>query len=424
MATIFLISLFGLIFINVPIAIALLGTTAVMMALSSGISTQILTQGLIRGIDNYPLLAIPFFMIAGEIMNVGGISKRVVTFANALVGHIKGGLGYVTVISGMIFAGVSGSAIADTAALGSVLNPVMKDKGYDPARSAGLICAAGCIGPIIPPSIPMIIYGVTANVSIIKLFLGGVIPGILVGIALMIIWYFHSRKRGYESAPRAPFREVLMATLDAFWAFMLPAIILGGIIFGVMTPTEAAVVAVVYAFVVSMFVYREMRLADIPEIITAAMKSTASVMFVVGGATSAAYLITTAHIPEMLADFILSFASDVYLLMLFINILLLIIGCVMDTAPAILILTPILVPVVVSYGLDPIYFGVVMVMNLCIGLMTPPVGAVLYIGSGFSKLSIYRLTQGMFPFIVAMVVVLFVITYVPELVMITTRLVK
>ena len=424
MATIFLISLFGLIFINVPIAIALLGTTAVMMALSSGISTQILTQGLIRGIDNYPLLAIPFFMIAGEIMNVGGISKRVVTFANALVGHIKGGLGYVTVISGMIFAGVSGSAIADTAALGSVLNPVMKDKGYDPARSAGLICAAGCIGPIIPPSIPMIIYGVTANVSIIKLFLGGVIPGILVGIALMIIWYFHSRKRGYESAPRAPFREVLMATLDAFWAFMLPAIILGGIIFGVMTPTEAAVVAVVYAFVVSMFVYREMRLADIPEIITAAMKSTASVMFVVGGATSAAYLITTAHIPEMLADFILSFASDVYLLMLFINILLLIIGCVMDTAPAILILTPILVPVVVSYGLDPIYFGVVMVMNLCIGLMTPPVGAVLYIGSGFSKLSIYRLTQGMFPFIVAMVVVLFVITYVPELVMLTTRLVK
>jgi len=424
MALTFLVGLFGLIFLNVPISIALIGTAAIMMSMSSGISTQILTQGLIRGIDNYPLLAIPFFMIAGEIMNVGGISKRVVTFANALVGHIKGGLGYVTVISGMIFAGVSGSAIADTAALGSVLYPVMKDKGYDPARSAGLICAAGCIGPIIPPSIPMIIYGVTANVSIIKLFLGGVIPGILVGIALMIIWHFHSRKRGYESAARAPLKAVLSATLDAFWAFMLPVIILGGIIFGVMTPTEAAVVAVVYAFVVSTLIYREMRLADIPEIITAAMKSTASVMFVVGGATSAAYLITTAHIPEMLSDFILSFASDAYLLMLFINILLLIIGCVMDTAPAILILTPILVPVIVSYGLDPIYFGVVMVMNLCIGLMTPPVGAVLYIGSGFSRLSIYRLSQGMFPFIAVMVVVLFVITYVPELIMITTRLAK
>ena len=424
MALTFLISLFGLIFLNVPISIALIGTAAIMMGMSSGVSTQILTQGLIRGIDNYPLLAIPFFMIAGEIMNKGGISRRVVTFANALVGHIKGGLGYVTVVSGMIFAGVSGSAIADTAALGSVLYPVMKDKGYDPARSAGLICAAGCIGPIIPPSIPMIIYGVTANVSIIKLFLGGVIPGILVGIALMIIWSFHSRKRGYESAPRAPLKTVLVATMDAFWAFMLPVIILGGIIFGVMTPTEAAVVAVVYAFIVSTLIYREIRLTDIPEIIIAAMKSTASVMFVVGGATSAAYLITTAHIPEMLSDFVLSFASDAYLLMLFINILLLIIGCVMDTAPAILILTPILVPVIVSYGLDSIYFGVVMVMNLCIGLMTPPVGAVLYIGSGFSKLSIYRLTQGMFPFILVMIGVLFLITYVPDLVMITTRLVK
>lgn len=424
MALVFLISLFGLIFLNVPISIALIGTAAIMMGLSSGISTQILTQGLIRGIDNYPLLAIPFFMIAGEIMNQGGISRRVVTFANAIVGHIKGGLGYVTVVSGMVFAGVSGSAIADTAALGSVLYPVMKDKGYDPARSAGLICAAGCIGPIIPPSIPMIIYGVTANVSIIKLFLGGVIPGILVGIALMIIWFFHSRKRGYESAARAPFKTMLVATMDAFWAFMLPVIILGGIIFGVMTPTEAAVVAVVYAFVVSTLIYREIRLTDIPEIITAAMKSTASVMFVVGGATSAAYLITTAHIPEMLSAFILSFASNAYLLLLFINILLLIIGCVMDTAPAILILTPILVPIIVRYGLDPIHFGVVMVMNLCIGLMTPPVGAVLYIGSGFSRLSIYRLSQGMFPFILVMVGVLFLITYVPELVMITTRLAK
>jgi tripartite ATP-independent transporter DctM subunit len=424
MTVVFLVALFGLIFINVPIGFALIATAAIMMALSSGISTQILTQGLIRGIDNYPLLAIPFFMIAGEIMNKGGISQRIVTFANALVGHIKGGLGYVTVVSGMIFAGVSGSAIADTAAIGTVMYPVMKDKGYDLERSAGLICSAGCIGPIIPPSIPMIIYGVTGGVSIVKLFLGGVIPGILVGIALMIVWYFHARKAGYASVPRAALKTMLSASARAFWAFMLPVIILGGIIFGVMTPTEAAVIAVVYAFVVSTFVYREMRLADLPEIIVAAMKSTASVMFVVGGATSAAYLITTAHIPEMLSDFLVSFASSANLLLLLINILLLVIGCVMDTAPAILILTPILLPIVTRFGIDPIHFGVVMVMNLCIGLLTPPVGAVLYVGSGLSNLSIYRLTRGMYPFIAAMTAILFLITYFPDLVMVTTRLAK
>jgi len=424
MVWIFLVSLFGLIFLNVPIAGALIGTAAIMMALSTGVSTQVLAQGLIRGIDNYPLLAVPFFMIAGEIMNKGGISSRIVNFANALVGHIKGGLGYVAVVSGMIFAGVSGSAIADTAAIGSVIIPVMKEKGYDIERSTGLICGAGCIGPIIPPSIPMIVYGVSAEVSIVKLFLGGIIPGVLVGFALMLVWAFHAKKSGYASAPRTSLRELAEATLKAFWAFLLPIIILGGIVFGVATPTEAAVVAVVYAFVVATFVYKEMRLRDLPDIFTAAMKSTASVMFVGGGATAAAYLITTAHIPQQLSNFILSFADNAYTLLLFINILLLVIGCVMDTAPAILILTPILVPIVKSFGLDPIHFGVVMVMNLCIGLMTPPVGAVLYIGAGLSDMSIHRLTRGSLPFLIAMIAILFVITYFPDLVMITTGLAK
>lgn len=424
MTLLFLVSLFGLILLNVPIAIALIGTAAIMMCVSTGFSTQILAQGVIRGVDNYPLLAVPFFMVAGEIMNKGGISVRIVRFADALVGHIRGGLGYVTVISGMIFAGVSGSAIADTAALGSVVIPVMREKGYDPERSAGLICGAGCIGPIIPPSIPMIIFGVTAQVSIVKLFLGGVIPGILVGIGLMVVWYFHSKRFGYAAAARAPFSVMLSATRDAFWSFMLPIIILGGIIFGVMTPTEAAVVAVVYAFVISLVVYKEMRLRDIPGIITTAMKSTASVMFVVGGATAAAYLITTAHIAEMLSDTLTAYASNASVLLLLINILLLIVGCVMDTAPAILILTPVLMPVITRFGIDPVHFGVVMVMNLCIGLLTPPVGAVLYVGSGLTNLSIYQLTRGMLPFIAVMTVVLFLITYVPDLVLITTRLVR
>jgi tripartite ATP-independent transporter DctM subunit len=420
----FLITLFGLIFLNVPISIALIGTAGIMMWVSSGFSTQILAQSVIRGVDNYPLLAVPFFMVAGEIMNKGGLSVRIVRFADSLVGHIRGGLGYVTVVSGMIFAGVSGSAIADTAALGSVVIPVMRDKGYDAERSAGLICGAGTIGPIIPPSIPMIIFGVTAQVSIVKLFLGGVIPGILVGMGLMIVWYFHSRRPGYTAATRMPFKVMFAATRDAFWAFMLPVIIMGGIIFGVMTPTEAAVVAVVYAFIVSLLVYKEMRLRDIPEIITAAMKSTASVMFVVGGATAAAYVITTAHIPEMLSDTMTSVAGNASVLLLLINCLLLIVGCVMDTAPAILILTPVLMPVITRFGIDPVHFGVVMVMNLCIGLMTPPVGAVLYVGSGLSNLSIYRVTRGMLPFIVVMTIVLLLITYVPDLVLFTTKLAR
>jgi tripartite ATP-independent transporter DctM subunit len=302
--------------------------------------------------------------------------------------------------------------------------PVMRDKGYDAERSAGLICGAGTIGPIIPPSIPMIIFGVTAQVSIVKLFLGGVIPGILVGMGLMIVWYFHSRRPGYTAATRMPFKVMFAATRDAFWAFMLPVIIMGGIIFGVMTPTEAAVVAVVYAFIVSLLVYKEMRLRDIPEIITAAMKSTAAVMFVVGGATAAAYVITTAHIPEMLSDTMTSVAGNASVLLLLINCLLLIVGCVMDTAPAILILTPVLMPVITRFGIDPVHFGVVMVMNLCIGLMTPPVGAVLYVGSGLSNLSIYRVTRGMLPFIVVMTIVLLLITYVPDLVLFTTKLAR
>ncbi|HUZ17250.1 MAG TPA: TRAP transporter large permease [Spirochaetia bacterium] len=424
MVGVFLVCLFGLIFLNVPISIALIGTGAVMMALTGGIHPQILTQGLIRGIDNYPLLAIPFFMIAGEIMNKGGISKRIVRFANVLLGHVRGGLGYVTVVASMIFAGVSGSAIADAAGIGSVLIPVMKEKGYDSARSTGLICGASCIGPIIPPSIPMIIYAVSAQVSVVKLFLGGILPGILVGIVLMIVWGFHSARAKYATAKRASMKEVVAATLDAFWAFMLPVIILGGIILGIATPTEASVVAVVYALIVSVFIYREIRISDVPRIIVTAMKTTASVMFVVGGAMSAAYMITTAHIPELLSNIMLSIAHNGYVLLFLINILLLLVGCVMDTAPAILILTPILVPLVATFGIDPIHFGVIMVMNLCIGLLTPPVGAVLYVGSGLSGLSIGKLTRGMFPFLVAIFVALLLVTYIPDLVMVTARLIR
>lgn len=418
MIFIFLISLFGLIAINVPIAFSLMSTAAILMAVQGTVSSQILTQSLIRGIDSFPLLAIPFFMVAGEIMNQGGISERIVKFAHSLVGHITGGLGYVAVVASMIFAGVSGSAVADTTAVGSVLLPIMKKNGYDVPKSTGLVCASGCIGPIIPPSIPLIIYGVIAEVSIVKLFLGGIIPGVLIGFALMIGWYFHAKKHNYKSEKKATIKEVLISTKEAIWAILLPIVILGGIVTGIATPTEAAVVAVVYAFIVSKVIYKELKLSQIPEILIASSRSTAIIMFVVGGATTAAYLITTAHIPEILAATLVALTDNVYVIMFLINILLLLVGCVIDMGPAILILAPILLPVVVGFGLDPVYFGVIMTVNLCIGLATPPVGNVLYAGCGLTKISMAQLSKAIIPFLAIMVTVLLIITYFPDLIMI------
>jgi len=422
----FLLSLFGFIFLGVPIAFSLVMTAVILMLLSSGsVTPAILSQSMVRGIDSFPIMAIPFFMLAGEIMNVGGISKRIVYFSKALVGHVTGGLGYVAVIASMIFAGVSGSAVADTSAIGSILLPIMDMEGYDRKKSTALVASAGCIGPIIPPSIPMILFGVIGGVSIVKLFLGGIIPGVLIGIGLMIIWHSHAKKHNYQSSEKATLKSVLKSAREAFWALILPIIILGGIILGIYTPTEAAVIAVVYAFVVSTFVYKEFKPHHWLNVLVTSAKTTAVVMLVCGAATSVGYLITTAQIPVLLANTILQLAhNNVFLVMLLINILLLLVGCVMDLTPALLILGPILLPIAISYGLDPVYFGVVMCVNLCIGLITPPVGTVLYVGCGLSKLSMAELTKPILGFIGVMVVVLMLITYIPSLVTFIPNLVK
>jgi len=417
MILVFLISLFSFILLNIPIAFGLLLTAVVLMLYLGDISSYVLVQSMVRGIDTFALLAIPFFVLAGEIMNAGGISKRIVGFARALIGHITGGLGYVTVLSSMVFAGVSGSAVADTSAIGSVLLPIMKEEGYKVNKSTALVCTAGCIGPVIPPSIPMILYGVTAGVSIVKLFMGGIIPGILIGIGLMIIWFFHARKQNYKIANKFSIKELLVGTRKASFALLLPVIILGGIVTGIATPTESAVVAVAYAFVIGKFVYKELKMSDMPNILLKAAKSTAIVMLVCGAAMSAAYYITTAQVPKMLADALLSVSDNVIVIMFLINILLLIIGCVMDLTPAILIMTPILLPIASIFGLDPVYFGVIICVNLCIGLVTPPVGTVLYVGCGLSKISIFELVGPLLPFLFMMVIVLFIITYIPGLVM-------
>lgn len=417
MLVLFLCVLFGFILLSVPIAFALVLTAMALMIASGSVSPALLVQNVVRGIDSFPLMAIPFFLLAGEIMNAGGISKRIVSFAGALLGHIKGGLGYVTVMASMLFAGVSGSAVADTSAMGSLLYPVMKSEGYDEEKSAALFSAAGTIGPIIPPSIPMIIFGVIANVSIVKLFLGGIIPGILIGFGLMIGWNIHTRKGNYKSEGKFQFKKVLKTGIDAFWALLLPLIILGGIISGIYTPTEAAVIAVVYAFLVSFLIYRELDLRVMPTLLISTARLTSVVMLVCGAAMSAAYLITVAQIPQMLSNVLLGWAGDnPYLLMVFVNILLLLVGCVMDLTPALLILGPMLLPIAIQFGLDPVYFGVVMIVNLCIGLITPPVGNILYVGCGISKLSVARLSKAIMPNVAIMIVTLILITYIPGLI--------
>lgn len=426
MLTVFLLSLFGFIFLNIPIAFSLILTTVILMLFVNGeVSAMNIAQSVTRGIDNFPLMAIPFFVLAGEMMNVGGISRRIVEFSKALVGHVRGGLGYVSVTASMIFAGVSGSAIADTSAIGSILLPIMDKEGYKKDKSTALIAASGCIGPIIPPSIPMILLGVIGGISIVKLFLGGIIPGLLIGLGLMTVWYFHAKKEEYVAGPKASFSHVVQSAKEAFWALILPIIILGGIVTGVYTPTEAAVISVVYAFIVGMFVYRELCLSHLPRLLVNSAKSTAVVLFVCGAATAAGYLLTIAQIPPMLRETLLFLSGDNrFLLMFWINLLLLAVGCVMDLTPALLILAPMLLPVAQSFGLDPIYFGVVMIVNLCIGLITPPVGTVLYVGCSLSKLSMAQVSRPILGFIAVMISVLFLITYIPGIVTFIPNLVK
>ena len=419
MLKVFLICLFSLIALNVPIAFALLVTAAVMMMLSGGTNNfAVIVQNMMRGVDSFSIMAVPFFMLTGEVMNVGGISKRIVRFANSLLGHLKGSLGYVSVVAGMLFAGVSGSAIADTAALGSVLYPMMKEEGYDEKKSIDLICAAGTIGPVIPPSIPFILYGVMGSVSVVKLFEAGMIPGIIIGLALMLVWFLHTKgNKRYTTSRKFDAKECRSATLDAIWALLLPILIMGSILTGIATPTEAAVVACVYAMVISFLVYKELKIKHLPKVLLDAAVSTSVVFLVIGSATAVAYFISTAHIPGLMADALLSVSDNKYVVILLINIMLLLVGCVMDLTPALLILTPILLPIILQFGMDPVWFGVIITMNLCIGLLTPPVGTVLYVGCGVSKYSIGQLSRPMIPYILALLAVLLLCSYCPSIVL-------
>jgi TRAP-type transport system large permease protein len=418
---IFIGSLLAAMAIGMPIAFALLASGVALMWHLDLFDAQILAQNLIGGADSFPLLAVPFFMLAGEIMNVGGLSRRIVNLALALVGHVKGGLGYVTIMAGCLLSALSGSAVADAAALTALLLPMMVKAGHEKARAGGLIAAVGVIGPVIPPSIGLVIFGVAANVSISKLFLAAIVPGLMIGGALWVTWAWLVRREAIVPPPRKSLREILTALREATWALMLPAIILVGLRMGVFTPTEAAVVAAVFALFVSTVIYRELSFKQMYEVFVTAAKTSAVVMFLIAAAMVSAWLITVADLPGKVVGMLQPFMGSPILLMAAIMLLVMIVGTAMDMTPTILILTPVLMPVVKAAGIDPVYFGVMFIINNSIGLVTPPVGTVLNVVAGVGRMKMDDVTRGVVPFMIAEFAVMFLMVAFPWLVTVPAK---
>lgn len=415
-AIVFLGSLFGSIAIGMPIAFALLTCALALMAMEFGVNGQILAQKLVDGADSYPLMAIPFFLLAGEFMNAGGLSRRIVAMAMSLVGHYRGGLGYVVIGTGLLFASLSGSAIADTATLAVMLLPMMRQAGYDLNRSAGLMAATGIIAPIIPPSIGFILLGVTANLSITKLFMAGIVPGLLMALSLVVVWWMVSRDARYEPMERKSWGEVWQTVKAGSFALVMPVIIVGGLKFGIFTPTEAGIIAAAYALFISLVVYREMTMKALYEATLGAAKMTAVIMLLVAASMVSAYLITIANIPAQVVLLFEPLLESPRLLLLAIALAVLLIGMVLDFTPAILIMVPVMMPVVKQAGIDPVYFGVLFVMTAAIGMITPPVGAVLNAVCGVGRIPIEGAVKGVLPFVFAEIAVVILLILWPELV--------
>ncbi|HSI49451.1 MAG TPA: TRAP transporter large permease subunit [Ideonella sp.] len=413
---IFLGSLLAAMALGIPIAYSLLLSGMALMVHLDMFDAQILAQNVVNGADSFPLLAVPFFMLAGEIMNVGGLSRRIVNLALALVGHKRGGLGFVAIVAACLLAALSGSAVADTAALASLLLPMMVAAGHDKARAGGLIASAGIIAPVIPPSIGFVVFGVAANVSISKLFLAGIVPGLLMGLSIALAWWWVAKKENIPPPPKASVAQRLTALKESTWALVLPVIVVAGLKLGVFTPTEAAVVAAVYALFVATLVYREMSLRQLREVFVSAAKTTAVIMFLVAAAMVSAWLITVADIPSKMISLLQPFMGNQTLLMIAIMALVMAVGTAMDMTPTILIMTPVLMPVIKAAGIDPVYFGVLFIINNAIGLITPPVGTVLNVVAGVGRMKMDEVTRGVLPFMAAQFAMMFLMVLFPWLV--------
>lgn len=415
---IFTFSLLGAMAIGMPIAYALLICGVALMVSLDIFDAQIVAQNVINGADSFPLMAVPFFLLAGELMNRGGLASRIVNVAIALVGHLRGGLGYVAILASCILSSLSGSAAADAAALAALVVPMMVAAGHSKRHSAGLVAASGVIGPVIPPSIGFVLFGVVGNVSISKLFLAGIVPGLLIGLGLCVAWWWVVRNEQVERPPpRQSGGQVARTVLDGFWALLLPGIIIVGLRFGIFTPTEAGAVVAVYSLVVAMFIYRELKWSDLYEVFATAAVTTGVVMFLVAAALVSSWLITVAEISQQVVDLLRPFMSNQTLLLIAIMVLVIIVGTALDMTPTILILTPVLMPIVREAGIDPVYFGVLFIINNSIGLVTPPVGVVLNVVCGVAKISMDEIIKGVTPFMIAQLIVLLLLVLFPVLVM-------
>lgn len=415
------LTLMGIVFlvltlIGLPIAFVLGISSLIPLTVDSGFNLMIMPQRILAGIDSFPMLALPFFLLAAGFMNGGGIITRIIKMFNVLFGHIRGSLAYTNVGASMFFAGVSGSGIADTSSIGSILIPAMKEEGYDAEFSVAVTAASSVLGPIIPPSIPLIIYGVVTGTSVVKLFLGGLVPGLLLAGTQFVLCYYYAKKRNYPVRGRVSFKDGVAAFRDGFWALIMPLLLVLGIIFGVFTVTELAAVTVVYGLIVGMFVYRSLSLKDVPRIMAEVAIDTGVVMFVIGATTLFSWVLTMYRVPQAVSMVIGAFAGNRIILLILINVLFLLAGMFLDSTPATLMLVPILLPAVRAAGIDLIHFGVVIVFNMMLGLLTPPVGICLMLGAQMGKISISRAFKAAIPFLIMGFVILLLITYIPPLV--------
>lgn len=419
---VFIISLLGSMAIGLPIAFALIFSGVSMLAYLNGFDVQIISQNMFNGADSYSMMALPFFMLAGDLMNRGGLTNRLVNAASAWVGHFRGGLGYVTIIATLLFASMVGSAVASTAALGGILIPMMVKANYDREDATGLVAASNLLSPIMPPSAPMIVLGVTASIPVSHLFLAGVAPAIYISAGLAIMWFMVAKKRNIAPLPKEPFEERMKATRDAIWAILMPVGILVGLQTGVFTPTEAGVVAVVYSLIIGLVVYRELNFRDLLDGLISSAKSSAAIMFLVAASAISSWVMTVANIPVLVSNLLHPFVGSPRILMLIILGLILIIGTAMDVNPTILILAPVVLPVIKEAGINEVYFGVVFVISIVMGLLTPPVGTVLNVASAAGGITMEKVVKSVLPFLIVEVIIILLMIIFPQIVIVPFEL--